>query len=171
MNSIKNSIKEVPGWPKDQVTFKDISPLLSDPKIFTNVIDSFYSYYREKSFNKIVGVDSRGFLFSSVLAYKLKKGLVLARKKGKLPPPTYSASYELEYGTATLEIGENSLNKNDKVLLVDDVLATGGTIEAVKKIIEKSGAQVVEGAFLMDIRKEIQSTYEASYPIFSIISY
>ena len=101
----------------------------------------------------------------------MEKGFVLTRKKGKLPPPTISESYRLEYGEATLELKTNSLNESDHVLIIDDVIATGGTFEATKTLVQKTGAKVVEGAFLLDIRREINSSFKSSVPLFSLVEY
>ena len=168
---LKNWIKEIPNWPKPGIVFKDISPLLENPEAFQKTIDLLAERYKEQDFTKIIGIESRGFIFGAALAYKMQKSFVLTRKKGKLPPPTLAESYSLEYGEATLEIKTNSLTKNDRVLIIDDVIATGGTFEATKKLVEKIGAQVLEGAFLLDIRKEINSSFESSVPLFSLIKY
>lgn len=169
--NIKDYVEEIPDWPKKNISFKDISPLLSDPICFTYIIDTLYSRYKDFDFDKIVGIDARGFIFASALAYKLEKSFILARKKGKLPPPTLSKSYDLEYGKASLEIKKNLLKKKDKILIVDDVIATGGTFNATKELLEKTGAKVIESAFLLDIRHEISSSFKTESPIFSLAEY
>ena len=169
--NLKKWIKEIPDWPKPGIIFKDISPLLENSEAFQKTIQLFYEEYKEKNITKIVGIESRGFIFGAALAYKMQKGFVLTRKKGKLPPPTLSESYSLEYGEATLEIKKNSFIQEDKVLIIDDVIATGGTFEATKNLVEKTRAKVIEGAFLLDIRKEIHSSFKSSVPLFSLIHY
>ncbi len=167
----KSYIQEVKHWPQENITFKDISPFLLEPKCFSHAIDTLYARYKDLSLDKIVGIDSRGFIFASVLAYKLNVGLVLARKKGKLPEPKISESYNLEYGSATLEIKKDSITPKDKVIIVDDVLATGGTFSAVRNLVIKREAELIEGTFLIDIRKEIGSQFKTETPLFSLIEY
>lgn len=169
--NLKDYITEVANWPKQNINFKDITPLLLEPNCFSHVIDLLFLRYENQNIDKIVGIDSRGFIFASALAYKLKKGLVLARKKGKLPSPTISENYDLEYGTSCLEIKEKSIAKNDRIIVLDDVIATGGTFNATKKIIEKMGANLLEAAFVLDIRNEIRSSFKTQSPLYSLVRY
>ena len=149
---IKKLIIDVPDFPKQGVMFKDITPLFQDQAEFRNLM----TYYvrkikREGMINKIVAIDSRGFLFGSILAYETGLPMVLARKAGKLPRKTGHQTYELEYGSATLEIHEEDISENDNVLIVDDVLATGGTAVAVGEIIQSLGGFIEGFWFLMDV--------------------
>lgn len=169
--NLTDYVAEIPGWPKEPVTFKDIGPLLLNPKAFKEAVNKMCELVSDVDFDKIVGIDSRGFIFASVLAYKLDKGLVLARKKGKLPPPTTQVSYALEYGEATLEIKEGVIEEGEKILIVDDLMATGGTLKATQILVEKSGGIVSAGAFLIDLRKEIQSSFQTSFPTKPVLSY
>ena len=142
MLNLKSKIREVPDFPKKGVSFKDITPLLNDPKYFKVVIDLFYEEFKNSRLKKIIALDARGFLLASALAYKLGVGLVIARKKGKLPHKTIACEYDLEYGKETLEIHKDSIKAGEKVLIIDDVLATGGTALAAVKLAEKLKAPV-----------------------------
>lgn len=149
---IKKLIINVPDFPKQGVMFKDITPLFQDQAEFKNLMTHYVrKIKREGVVNKIVAIDSRGFLFGSILAYETGLPMVLARKAGKLPRKTVHQTYELEYGTATLEIHEEDISKNDNVLIVDDVLATGGTAVAVGEIVQALGGFIEGFWFLMDV--------------------
>ncbi len=141
---ISQFIRTVPDFPKTGIQFKDVTTLLQNGPAFKYIIDGWKDRYLDKKIDAIVGADARGFIFASALAYALELPLALVRKKGKLPHTTISESYELEYGTDTLEMHIDALNKGDRVILVDDLLATGGTMSAAVKLIEKLGAEVVE---------------------------
>ena len=149
MLDIKNYIREVPNWPKEGINFKDITPLLQDGKVFKNTIDQLAELYQEEKIDLVAGIDARGFILASALAYKLGIGLTIIRKKNKLPPPTVTQDYALEYGINTIEIREDSIKPRQKVLLVDDVLATGGTMRAACGLIKKLGGEVVGISFLI----------------------
>ena len=149
--AIKNTIREIPNWPKKGVSFKDITPLLQDKKIFRAVINEMTRPYIGKKIDKIVGIDARGFIFAAAMAYKLGAGLAIVRKKGKLPAETEKEEYALEYGTDTIEIHKDAINKGDRVLIIDDLLATGGTALASAALIEKLSGKVVEMAFIVDL--------------------
>jgi adenine phosphoribosyltransferase len=148
---IKSNIRAVHDWPQDGVTFRDITPLLQQPKPFRMVIDALTQRYINHDLDRIAAIDSRGFLIGSVLAYNLNKPLILVRKKDKLPPPVISESYDLEYGSATVEIQQGSCEAGDKVLLVDDIIATGGTMMAASTLLKTLGADVIEAAALIDL--------------------
>lgn len=148
---LKNSIASVKDFPKEGILFRDITTLLENPKAFKDSIDLLYEIYRDCTIDYVVAADARGFLFGSALAYLLNSGVVLVRKKGKLPRETYSQEYDLEYGTNTLEIAKDSLKKGDRVLLLDDLLATGGTAGAMVKLVRKSGAEIVSFAFIVEL--------------------
>lgn len=146
---LKNYIREVPNWPKEGVNFKDITPLLKNGEAFKNTIDQLAELYRGEKIDLVAGIDARGFIFASALAYKLGIGMVIIRKKNKLPPPTVAQNYELEYGVNAIEICEDSIKPQQKVLIVDDVLATGGTMRAACDLVKKLGGEIVGIAFLI----------------------
>lgn len=144
-------IRDVPNFPKPGVTFKDITPLLNNPKALEAACENLYHKINDKAIDKVIGVDSRGFIFAPLLALKLNAGFVPVRKKGKLPYKTLSESYNLEYGTDTLEIHVDAIQKGEKVVVHDDVLATGGTAQAVCKLVEKLGGEIVQCNFLVQL--------------------
>ena len=148
---IKSHIRTVPDWPAPGVQFRDITPLLSNPRVFRVLIDQFVHRYFDLEPTKIAGLDARGFIIGSVLAYELNVGFVPIRKKGKLPFTTVEESYELEYGSATVEMHTDAVKAGDRVVLIDDLIATGGTMMAGKKLLERLGATVVEGAAIVDL--------------------
>jgi adenine phosphoribosyltransferase len=148
---LTEKIRSVPHWPIDPVTFRDITTLLQDPEAFKWSCDRFYDRYKDKGVDKIVGIDARGFLFGAVLAYKLDVGFTPVRKKGKLPPPVISESYSLEYGKNVVEISESGVQQGEKVVIVDDLIATGGTAAAAVSLVEKLGGRILECAFVIDL--------------------
>jgi adenine phosphoribosyltransferase len=148
---LTQKIRSVPHWPIDPVTFRDITTLLQDPEAFKWSCDRFYDRYKASGVEKIVGIDARGFLFGAVLAYKLDVGFTPVRKKGKLPPPVISADYSLEYGSNTVEISETGVLPGEKVVIIDDLIATGGTAGAAVNLVEKLGGDILECAFVIDL--------------------
>jgi len=148
---IKSRIRTVPHYPKPGVMFRDITTLLKDPTGFRQTIDEFLERYRGKKIDKVVGIESRGFIIGSVLAYQLGLGFVPVRKKGKLPAETVGHDYELEYGTDRVEIHVDAIAKGDRILLVDDLIATGGTAQAACALIEGMGGKIVECCFVIDL--------------------
>ena len=161
---LKCSIASVKDFPKEGILFRDVTTLLEDAKAFKDSIDLLYEIYKDCKLDYIVAADARGFLFGSALAYLLGVGLVLVRKKGKLPRECYSEEYSLEYGTSTLEITKDALHKGDRVLLLDDLLATGGTAGAMIKLVRKSGAEIVSFGFIIELfdlggAKLLEDTY------------
>jgi len=151
VEQLKDIIRDVPDFPKEGIVFKDITTLLADAKSFQRVIDIMAHRYIDREIDLVLGVEARGFIMGSALAYKLGKGIVLVRKPGKLPYKTFSTEYELEYGTDELHIHQDAIKKGQKVLIADDLLATGGTVAAVIDLIEKMGGEVVECAFLAEL--------------------
>jgi adenine phosphoribosyltransferase len=148
---LKSFIRDVPDFPKPGIVFKDITPLLADGPAFRQVIEGLAALGRAKGATKVVAIESRGFIFGAAVAQALGVGVVPVRKKGKLPYRTISASYALEYGTDTLEMHVDALAKGDRVLLVDDVLATGGTAAAVVDLVRKGGAEPAALAFVIEL--------------------
>lgn len=148
---IKDSIKTIPDYPKAGILFRDVTSLLEDPVAYAASIELLFDHYCESDVTKVVGTEARGFLFGAPVALALGVGFVPVRKPGKLPRETISESYELEYGTDALEIHTDSIQPGDKVLVVDDLLATGGTIEATVKLIRRLGGEVIHAAFIIDL--------------------
>jgi len=148
---IRRAVRTVPDWPLPGVMFRDITPLLSDPAVFRLLIDEFVQRYRGQRVSVIAGLDARGFIIGSVLAYALGIGFVPIRKRGKLPFDTVIESYSLEYGQAELEVHTDAVGAGDRVVLVDDLIATGGTMRAGKRLLERLGASVIEGAAIIDL--------------------
>ena len=144
-------LKDVPDFPKPGIVYKDITPVLEDPAAFAEMVDAMKDCWARHGINRIVGVESRGFIFGAALAYAMGIGLTLVRKPGKLPRETRSVTYALEYGTDTLEIHDDSLKHGDRVLVVDDVLATGGTAAGVAELIAGCGADVVGYTFVLEL--------------------
>jgi adenine phosphoribosyltransferase len=148
---IKSRIRTVPDFPKKGIMFRDVTSLIADPVGLRLCVDDFAKHYKGVDFDLVVGIDSRGFIFGGALAYLLQKGFVPVRKKGKLPAETVSETYELEYGTDTLEIHKDAIEKGQKVLIIDDLIATGGTAVAAINLVKKLGAQVVGFAAVVDL--------------------
>ena len=151
VETIRQHIRTVPDWPAPGVQVRDITPLLSTPRVFRVLIDEFVHRYFDVKPDAIAGLDARGFIIGSVVAYELNIGFVPIRKKGKLPFTTVQESYELEYGSATVEMHTDAVKPGDRVVLIDDLIATGGTMMAGKKLLEKLGAEVIEGAAIIDL--------------------
>jgi adenine phosphoribosyltransferase len=172
---LRNHIRTVPDWPAPGVQFRDITPLLQNPKVFRVLIDAFVHRYMDpaKRPDVVAGLDARGFILGAVIAYELNVGFVPIRKKGKLPFTTVQETYELEYGSATVELHTDAVKPGDKVLLIDDLIATGGTMMAGRKLLEKLGAIVVEGAAIVDLPELGGSDkLEASgLPLFTLIDF
>jgi adenine phosphoribosyltransferase len=150
-DKIINSIRIIKDFPKKGIDFYDIASLLANHDIFSKVIDEMTLKVKKMNATAIAGIDSRGFIFASVIAYKLKLKLIIIRKQGKLPGKTFKSSYNLEYGSNTLEIQKDFLNSKDKVVVIDDILATGGTINAAFKLIKKTNANLVGALVLLEL--------------------
>ncbi|RUO64951.1 adenine phosphoribosyltransferase [Pseudidiomarina planktonica] len=151
INALKPLIRTIPDYPKPGIQFRDITPLLANGDAFYQVIEHFAERYQDKGLTKIVGIEARGFIFATALAYRLKLGFVPLRKPGKLPAKTRQQSYDLEYGTDALELHDDALTATDNVLLIDDLLATGGTLIAAHKLLSDTGARIHECAFLITL--------------------
>jgi len=146
---ITSHVRDVPDYPQPGVVFKDITPLLAEPKVFGTVIDALAASFGPV--DKVVGIEARGFILAAPVAYQTGAGFVLVRKKGKLPSATFTQEYQLEYGTATVEVHQDAFQPGDRVLIVDDVLATGGTARATATLVERSGAEVAGIVVLMEL--------------------
>ena len=168
---LKQYIRDIPDWPKKGILFRDITPLLNNPEVFSAAVDALCADYKEANVEYVAAVEARGFIFGSAVAEKLGAGFVPIRKKGKLPWQTESITYDLEYGTDTLEVHRDALERGAKVLMVDDLLATGGTMAAACKLIEKIGGQVIGITFLIELAGLNGRGKIADYNIRSIISY
>lgn len=151
MEHIKSRIRTIPDWPKPGIMFRDITTLLQDKEGLKLTVNEFVRRYKDAEIDVVAGIDARGFILGGVLAHELGLGFVPIRKKGKLPPETISEEYTLEYGTDTIEMVKGSVRQGQNVLLIDDLLATGGTASAAAKLIEKLGGNVVECAFIVDL--------------------
>ena len=168
---LKDHIRDIPDFPQEGIIFKDITTLLKHPKAFKTCMDVLVDQYRDQNIQQIIGVESRGFIFGSVLAYQLGCGFVPMRKKGKLPGETVSVSYELEYGTDQLEIHADALEANTRVLIADDLLATGGTVEAAIKLLEQQNVTIAGIAFLVELSFLNGKERLSDHPVFSVVTY
>lgn len=173
MESVKNIIRDVPDFPKEGIIFKDITPLLADPVAFQKTINILKDRYANKNVDAVVGVEARGFIFASALAFALGTGVVMVRKPGKLPYKTFQETYSLEYGTDTVEVHQDAFKSGQNVIIIDDVLATGGTLAATLDLIQKNfeNVNIVEVAFLIELdflngRKKLKDS-----PVHSMIHY
>lgn len=171
IRDLKKIIREIPDYPKKGILFYDITTLLQNARAFQKVIDTMANRYIDKKFDSIVCIDSRGFIIGSALAYKLCKGLVLVRKKGKLPYRTIRASYQLEYGTDEIEVHEDAVKEGQKVIIVDDLLATGGTAKAAVELVNKSGGKVLECAFIIELTELRGREKLTPVRVFSLLKY
>jgi adenine phosphoribosyltransferase len=151
MDAVRARIRDVPDFPQKGIVFKDITPVLSDPKLFRAVIDAFVARWKDERIDKVVAIESRGFIFGAPLAYALGAGFTIVRKPGKLPWEVIRESYSLEYGENVLELHVDAVGPRDRVLVVDDVLATGGTADAVGRLVTRQGAHLVAFSFLVEL--------------------
>ena len=151
MTALRDYVTEIPNFPKKGILFRDITTVLSDKDGFKMAIDGLIDLVKDIDFDYVVGTESRGFIFGAPVAYALNKGFILVRKKGKLPRETISESYDLEYGTAEVEMHIDAIQPGQKVVIIDDLIATGGTVEAVIKLVEREGGVVAKVAFVMEL--------------------
>lgn len=168
---LAEKIREVPDFPKKGIGFKDITTLLKDPEALRYTVRTLADYYRGRRIEMVVGVESRGFLFGAPLAYELGAGFVLVRKPGKLPAETVRVDYQLEYGTDALEIHKDAINPGQRVLVVDDLLATGGTIGAAARLVEMLRGEIVGLAFVIELAFLGGRQKLSKYDIFSLVAY
>jgi adenine phosphoribosyltransferase len=168
---LKSKVRSIPDWPIKGVIFRDITTLLQDPQAHREISTIFYDRYINQNIDKIVGIDARGFLFGSVLAYKLDVGFIPIRKNGKLPYKTISESYSLEYGQETIEVHEDALTRGERVVIIDDLMATGGTIAAAVNLVDKLGGDIVECAFVVELPDLRGKAKIGDKKVFSIIEF
>jgi adenine phosphoribosyltransferase len=171
MDRLKASIRDVPDFPKPGIVFKDITPVLANGQLFRLAVTIFAERYQRRSVERVVAIDARGFIFGGALAHYLGVGLSVVRKKGKLPYQSHEAEYVLEYGQGVLEMHVDGVQKGQRVVIIDDLLATGGTAEAATKLVGMCGGEIVELAFLVELsflqgRKRLEK-----FPVFSAITY
>ena len=166
-------IRSIPDYPKKGILFRDITTLIKNKEAFKETIDQLSKLSSKIIYNKLVAIESRGFIFASALSYNLSKSLILMRKKGKLPADTFSQDFVLEYGKATIEVHKDSINRNDSVLIVDDLIATGGTSEAAAKLVEKSGGKVAGFIFVINLYDlgGVKKLQEKGYEVQSLIEF
>ncbi len=171
MEDLKKYIRDIPNFPKEGIMFHDITPLLQDAKAFGLAIDRMAEMIKGENAEYMIGVEARGFIFASALAYKLGTGLVIVRKLGKLPYETLNASYDLEYGKDVLEVHKDAISKGGKVVLVDDLLATGGTAGAVGNLVKKLGGEIVGYSFLVELTELKGREKLKPYPVWSVLEF
>lgn len=168
---VKSLVRDVPDFPKKGIVFKDITPVLADPRAFKQIIDALVERYRSRKIDKVVAIESRGFLFGSALSYALGAGLVIVRKPGKLPWKSVKEEYALEYGKDSLEMHVDAVAPGHRVLVIDDLLATGGTAEATGRLVGKVGGQVAEYAFVVELSFLNGRKRLGEDKVFSLIQY
>jgi len=171
VDDLKRRIRDIPDFPKPGILFRDITPLLADGRAFRQAIDYLGGRYLDKKVDVVVGVEARGFIMGAALAYKLGAGNILIRKSGKLPYKTHRTTYSLEYGTDTLEIHQDAFKPGQRVLIADDLLATGGTISAAVDLVHQLGGEIVELAFLIELTALKGREKLKDYSVFSLIQY
>jgi len=171
VEKLKEAIRDVPDFPKEGILFKDITTLCQDPVSFQRMVDIMSHRYLDKKIDLIVGIEARGFIVGAALAYKLGAGVVLVRKPGKLPYKTHSESYALEYGEDTLHIHQDAIEKGQNVIIADDLLATGGTAEAVVKLVERLGGNIVECAFIVELDELEGRKKLGGHEVYSLLHY
>jgi adenine phosphoribosyltransferase len=170
-HDLKTYIRDIPDFPKRGILFRDITPLLANAEAFNHTIDTICSRYEGRRIDKVVAIESRGFVFAAPVACRLRAGLVPLRKPGKLPYETISESYALEYGEAALEVHKDAIAKGDRILLLDDLLATGGTAAAAAALVTKLGGEVVEMCFVIELKPLGGREKLSGTPIFSLLCY
>jgi adenine phosphoribosyltransferase len=171
LSEIQNAIRSIPDFPKPGIVFKDITPVLADARLFAGSIDLLTANFQPGSVDAIVGIDARGFIFAAAAALKLHAGFVPVRKQGKLPYKTHEQDYALEYGTATVALHVDALKPGSRVLLIDDLLATGGTAAAAAALVQKLGAEILEISFLIELGFLAGRNKLKQYPVRSLVVY
>lgn len=172
LNYLQSKIRNIPDFPKKGIIFRDITTLIKDSRAFGEVIDYFYEKFKDKKIDYVVAIESRGYIFGAPLAYKLGAGLIIARKPGKLPAAVERVEYALEYGTDALEIHKDAIEKGKRVLIIDDLLATGGTVSAACQLVENIGGKIVAAAFMIELKDLAgASRLPPHIEVFSLLSY
>jgi len=170
MDYLKKKIRTIPDFPKPGILFRDVTTLLADPEAFNSVIDLFAEHYKEDQIDLVVGIESRGFIIGAPLALRLGKGFIPVRKAGKLPGPTHGVEYELEYGTDLVEVHQDAIESDSRVLMVDDLLATGGTMEGSSRLIEKAGGIITGFAFVIELI-DLKGRNRLEQPVYSLVTF
>jgi adenine phosphoribosyltransferase len=171
MNDLKKFIRDIPDFPKKGIIFHDITPLLQNAEAFMAAIERMAEMLNGREIDYLVGIESRGFIFASALAIKLRTGLVIVRKPGKLPYVTINASYDLEYGSDSLEVHRDAIHNGSRVVLIDDLLATGGTAKAAGDLIGKLGGEIAGYCFLVELTELGGGNKLSPYPVWSVVKY
>ena len=169
--NLEASIRSIPDFPKPGILFRDITTLLQEKNAFKQAVDALFAHYKGKKIDTVVAVEARGFIVGGALAYKFGAGFVPVRKKGKLPWKARSVTYELEYGTDTLEMHEDAIKPNDRVLIIDDLLATGGTVKAVTDLVKQFGGKIVGIGFIIELVDLKGKEKLKGYPIYSLVKF
>jgi adenine phosphoribosyltransferase len=170
MNYLKQKIRTIPDFPAPGIQFRDITTLLSDPEAFNEVIQRFVEHYQDEEIDLVAGVEARGFIIGAPLALRLGKGFIPIRKAGKLPGPTHRVAYDLEYGTDRVEVHQDAIPAGRKILMVDDLLATGGTIDGCSRLIVQAGGVIVGYAFVIELI-DLNGRDRLNHPIFSLVNF
>ena len=171
MKKLEDYVTTIPNFPKEGIMFRDVTTILSDKDGFKLAVDGLIEALKDVDFDLVLGSESRGFIFGAPVAYALNKGFILVRKKGKLPRATFSEDYELEYGTATLEMHQDAIEKGQKVVIIDDLIATGGTTEAIIRLAEREGGKIMKIGFVMELEGLKGRERLKGYDVFSLINY
>jgi adenine phosphoribosyltransferase len=171
MEHLKASIREIPDWPKKGILFYDVTTLLKDGECFHQAVNALIDPYRQKQVDLVIGIEARGFIFAPTVAYALKAGFIPVRKPGRLPAEIFRVAYELEYGSDSLEIHRDAITAGQRVLIVDDLIATGGTAKAVTEMVERMGGTVVGLAFMVELEFLAGRQKLAGYEVTSILKY
>ena len=170
MDELKEKIRTIPDFPKPGIQFRDITTLLADHRSFKTVVECFVERYQDEQIDLVVGIESRGFIIGAPLALRLEKGFIPVRKAGKLPGPIHGVEYDLEYGTDRVEVHQDAIPSGSRVLMVDDLLATGGTIEGSSRLIEKAGGVIAGYAFVIELI-DLNGRNRLNHPIFSLVTF
>ena len=170
MDDLKLKIRTIPDFPIPGIQFRDITTLLADPDAFNDVIERFVNHYQDEQIDLVVGIEARGFIIGAPLALRLRKGFIPIRKEGKLPGPTHGLDYELEYGSDRVEVHQDAIPAGSRVLMVDDLLATGGTMGVSSRLIEQVGGIIVGHAYLIEL-VDLKGRKNLDKPIFSLVTY
>ena len=170
MYYLKQKIRTIPDFPKPGILFRDITTLLADSEAFNTVIDLFVEHYKEEQIDVVVGIESRGFIIGAPLALRLDKGFIPVRKAGKLPGPAHGVEYDLEYGSDIVEVHKDAIESGSRVLMVDDLLATGGTMDGSSRLIEKAGGIIIGYAFVIELI-DLKGSTKLDKPVYSLVSF